>query len=232
MTRIQQFLEKIQTDKKQKNIEGQLTQLKAKFTLNKVYKLYFILIFLIIQFKIDLYIDEEFNNWNENEESKSFLHLILDSILVKTKLKTFDMEFNVSLTNLILYHEQFIGKDNQHLCLLSALLNKENSIQTLISLHFLHTSSENPLFQSLHYNGIENRLDIHFTKLIVILQLEALLSILKFQDILFKNLFQETLKDELKKKNKEQRQTELVDENKRLERSLSMFEKVGKNGKN
>ena len=123
-----------------------MTQLKAKFTLNKVYQLYFILIFLIIQFKIDLYIDEEFNNWNENEESKLFLHLILDSILVKTKLKTFDMEFNVSLTNLILYHEQSIGKDNQHLCLLSALLNKENSIQTSISLHFLHTSSENPLF--------------------------------------------------------------------------------------
>ena len=49
---------------------------------------------------------------------------------------------------------------------------------------------------------------------------------------MFKNLFQKTLEDELKKKKKEQRQRELVDENQRLEGSLSMFEKVGKNGKN
>ena len=67
---------------------------------------------------------------DENDEGEPFLHLTLESIMTKLKIKTYDMEFDASLTNLILYHEQFIGKNNQRLCLLSAQINKNNNNRT------------------------------------------------------------------------------------------------------
>ena len=59
-----------------------------------------------------MHIDEALNSFDENDEGEPFLHLILESIIAKTKIKTFDMEFNASLADLIVYHEQFVGKDN------------------------------------------------------------------------------------------------------------------------
>jgi hypothetical protein len=152
------------------------------------------------------------------------------------------MEFDASLADLIVYHEQFIGTDNQQLRLLSAReLNTNNKIkeqnQKLVSVNFLHTSPENPLFSSSIYNGIENKAHVHFTKLVVILQLEALLSILRFQDALFKKLPKDLLEDETKKKTtdedeKKQQLLKVPDENKNLRRSTSTSEKVAKkNGK-
>ncbi|CAF3260323.1 unnamed protein product [Rotaria socialis] len=110
---------------------------------------------------LDLHIDE---GANENNEDKPFFRLTLESIVAKTKIKTFDMEFDASLANSVVYHEQFIGKDNQQLRLLSAQLEQINNDenQKLVSLNFLHTSSENPLFLSPTYNGIENRAHVHF----------------------------------------------------------------------
>ena len=70
--------------------------------------------------------------------------------------------------------------------------------------NFLHTSPENPLFLSSNYNGIENKAHVHFTKLVVTLQLEALLSILRFQDALMKKLPKDTPEEELKKKEEEE----------------------------
>ena len=104
------------------------------------------------------------------------------------------MEFDASLADLIVYHEQFVGKDNQQLRLLSAQLDKDNQNQNqkLVGLNFLHTSQENPLFSSSIYNGIENQARVHFSKLVVTLKLEALLSIFKFQDSLMKNLSKNT----------------------------------------
>ncbi|CAF4470419.1 unnamed protein product [Rotaria socialis] len=117
---------------------------------------------------INLHIDE---GANENNEDKPFFRLTLESIVAKTKIKTFDMEFDASLANSVVYHEQFIGKDNQQLRLLSAQLEQINNDenQKLVSLNFLHTSSENPLFLSPTYNGIENRAHVHFSKLAVTL---------------------------------------------------------------
>ncbi|CAF4662309.1 unnamed protein product, partial [Rotaria socialis] len=117
---------------------------------------------------LDLHIDE---GANENNEDKPFFRLTLESIVAKTKIKTFDMEFDASLANSVVYHEQFIGKDNQQLRLLSAQLEQINNDenQKLVSLNFLHTSSENPLFLSPTYNGIENRAHVHFSKLAVTL---------------------------------------------------------------
>jgi hypothetical protein len=149
------------------------------------------------------------------------------------------MEFDASLADLIVYHEQFVGKDNQQLHLLSAQLNRDNpneqSDQKLVSVNFLHTSPENPLFSSSIYNGIENKAHIHMTELVVTLQLEALLSILRFQDELSKKLPKEFLEDETKKKEEEKKQQQLLtvpDDNKSFGRSVSISGKpVKKNGK-
>jgi hypothetical protein len=63
----------------------------------------------------------------------------------------------------------------------------------------IHTSSNNPLFTSSKYNGLENKIRIHFSKLVVTLQLEALLSIMRFQDNIMlkwpKDIFQEQEKN-------------------------------------
>jgi len=146
------------------------------------------------------------------------------------------MEFDASLANLIVYHEQFIGKDNQQLRLLSAQLNTNNQIQEqnqkLVSVNFLHTSPDNPLFLSSTYNGIENKAHVHFTKLVVILQLEALLSILRFQDALLKKLPKDLLENETEEKEEKEQLLKIPDENKNFGRSNSMSGKVvKKNGK-
>jgi hypothetical protein len=198
-------------------------------------------LFIFIE-QIDLHIDEALNNSNGDDEGEPFLYLTLQSIIAKTKIKTFDMEFDASLADLIVYHEQFIGKDNQQLRLLSAELNETNNQidqqnQKLVSVNFLHTSPENPLFASSIYNGIENKAHVHFTKLVVILQLEALLSILRFQDALLKKLPKDILEDETKKKEGEdeeekKQQLKLPEENKNFGRSSSISSKVvKKNGK-
>jgi hypothetical protein len=181
--------------------------------------------------KIDLHIDGARNETNDDEP---FLRLTLESIIAKTKIKTFDMEFDASLADLIVYHEQFIGKDNQQLRLLSAQLDKENQNQNqkLVSVKFLHTSQENPLFLSSSYNGIENQAHVHFSKLVVTLQLEALLSIFKFQDSLMKKLAKETLEDPIKKKQREeeekkQKEIKNAEDNKNNEKTGKVVKKNG-----
>ncbi|CAF3386362.1 unnamed protein product [Rotaria sp. Silwood1] len=223
MTPVKKTLEQSEistedTENEQNDDEGQLTQLEARFILDK----------------IDLHIDQALQSSDENDDGEPFLHLTLESIIAKTKIKTFDMEFDASLADLILYHEQFIGKNNQQLCLLSAQLNKNNSnqinqqIQKLVSINFLHTSPENPLFLSSNYNGIENKAYVHFTKLVVILQLEALLSISRFVDTLLKKIPKDILDDDMKKKDEEkkQQQLKLSEDNRSFGRSLSTYGKV------
>lgn len=171
---------------------------------------------------------------NENNEDQPFLRLTLESIVAKTKMKTFDINFDASLANLIVYHEQFIGKDNQHLRLLSAQLEQmnNNENQKLVSLKYLHTSSENPLFLSSDYEGIENRARLHFSKLVVTLKLEALLSILRFQDSLMKKLPQETPENQEKKKQEEeqkkQQEQKSVEDNKNNDKIVKVVKKNGK----
>lgn len=151
------------------------------------------------------------------------------------------MEFDASLANLTVYHEQFIGKDNQQLRLLSAQLNKtnENNDEKLVSVNFLHTSPDNPLFKSSIYNGIENKAHVHLSKLVVTLQLEALLSILRFQDALMKKLPKDLLDDDKKDNNNDvddedkKQQLKIIDDNKNFSRSIStagkVIKKIGKN---
>ncbi|CAF0945953.1 unnamed protein product [Adineta ricciae] len=209
MTPVKKTKEKVEAEEQQesssaveeeKQFEGQLTQLEAMFTLDK----------------IDIHIDKATSDTNIDEP---FLRVTLQSITANTKIKTFDMEFNASLEDLIVYHQQFIGKDNQKLRLLSAQLDKKNAggDQKLVSLYFLHTSAENPLFSSPTYDGIENRARVHFSKLVVMLQLEALLSIFKFQDSLMKKLPVDVKDDATKPK--------VEDENKAIEKAEKVVKK-------
>ena len=188
MTPVKKTKEKAEEEEGEpaKAFEGQLTQLEASFKLNKV----------------DLHIDQATSDENDD---KPFLCLTLDSIVAQTRLKTFDMDFNASLADFIVYHKQFIGKDNQQLRLLSAQLDAERSEEhrKLVSVHLLHTSKENPLFLSPTYNGVENEAQVKFSKLVVNLKLEALLSILRFQDSLMKKLPQASPPIEEKKEEQE-----------------------------
>ncbi|UJR10669.1 hypothetical protein I4U23_014864 [Adineta vaga] len=216
MTPVKKSKEKVEAEEQlenpdkveeEKKFEGQLTQLEAKFTLDR----------------IDLHIDKATSDTNIDEP---FLRITLESMIATTNIKTFDMEFDASLANLIVYHEQFIGKDNQQLRLLSAQLDKQNTNveQKLVSLNFRHTSPENPLFSSSMNHGVENQARVHFSKLLVTLKLEALLSIFKFQDSLMKNLPKDTTEDPTKIKQEEEEEKN-DDENKNNEKTGKIVKK-------
>lgn len=87
-------------------------------------------------------------------------------------LKTFTTEFQASLDDFIVLHEQFITKNNEHLRLLAAQPNLQS--KKLVMIHVLNTSSKSA--------KPENSIHVHLSKFVMILQLEALLSILRFQD--------------------------------------------------
>ena len=99
-------------------------------------------------------------------------------------MKTFDIEFQVSLENLIIFHEQLMIDDNQHLRFLTAEYDEtdKSNPSKLVRVYILHTSPDNPLFTSPKYDKLENKIQIHLNKLIVTLQLEAMLSLMRFQD--------------------------------------------------
>ncbi|CAF4060347.1 unnamed protein product, partial [Adineta steineri] len=78
-----------------------------------------------------------------------------------------------------------------------------------------------------------NKAHVHFTKLVVILQLEALLSILRFQDALMKKLPKDTPEIDMKKKAEEEeearkQQLKVPDDNKTIGRSVSTTGKIVK----
>lgn len=125
------------------------------------------------------------------------------------------MHFNASLSDLIVYHEQFTGKDETTLRLLSAEYIEQEGEESrdLVSMNILHTSRENPLFQSSPYDGIENKLGVNLSKLVVNLQLEALLSIFKFQDTVMKQLAADA---PAKKKPEEEQQLKNPEEEKKI----------------
>lgn len=185
---------------------------------------------MTVLFQFDLHIDEATDDPNVDAE---FLRLTFETIVAKTKLRTYDMEFEASLTDFIVYHEQFVGKDDQKLRLLSAEVieaeGEEN--QKLVDLSFRHTSAENPLFELAPYNGVENEAKIQVNKLMIILQLEALLSIFKFQNTIMKKFPQEPVDQQKKDEQPEPTQEEeeaaakkqKEEENKKIVKKTSKF---------
>lgn len=154
--------------KKEENL--QLTMLQASFTLKQ----------------FELIIDEAND---ENDQEEAFLRILLYTLSAHVTWKTFDKEFQVSLSDLIVFHEQFIGQDNEKLRLISAEFDEGNAEEQkiLVTADVKQRSRSNPAFQTA-YGGIETEGKFDFKKLVVILKLEALLSILRFQDSLMKSL--------------------------------------------
>jgi hypothetical protein len=119
----------------------------------------------------------------ESDHTQPFVRISFVSISARTSIKTFDIEFDASLTDLIILHEQFLTKNNQPLRLFSTK-HDEN----LFSVKSLFTSPENPLFNSAPCNRIENKFRVHISPFVMMLQVEALLSILRFQKNLMEKL--------------------------------------------
>ena len=92
---------------------------------------------------------------DESNGIQPFVRISFISITAQTTIKTFDIELNASLANLIIVHEQFLSNMNEPLRLFST----ENN-GTLFAVKCLFTSPENPLFYSDPYNSIENRIQL------------------------------------------------------------------------
>jgi hypothetical protein len=165
MTPMKKILQEF-ADEDQK-IKEQLTQLEANFELSQ----------------IDLLLEEEKDNTEH-----PFLRIVLLSMYAQTFIKTFEIEFQASLDDMIIYHEQFIANDNQVLRLLAAQHEEKKKLVNISILHIL----EDNLLKS---DGLENKVRIHLNRFLVTLQLEALLSIMRFQD----NIMQKWPTDQKKK---------------------------------
>lgn len=145
-----------------------------------------------------------------------FLRISLISLSSQVISKTFDLDIQMSLKDFTIFHEQFITKDNQHLCLLSAQHQQTQNIDYINSdkffyIHILHTSLNNPLFSTPKYEGVENKIQINLNKLIITMQLEALLSIMKFQNKITQNLSKQVdSEDQNKRKQLSERESEEI----------------------
>jgi hypothetical protein len=167
MTPMKKILQKIADEDQE--IKQQLTQIEASFELSK----------------IELLLEEEKDN-----QEQAFLRISLLSMYAQTFVKTDEIEFQASLDDMIIFHEQFITNDNQHLRILAAQHEEKTK---LVNISVLHTSDEN----SSKYD--ENKVRIHLSKFVVTLQLEALLSIMRFQD----NIMEKWPTDQTKKTSEE-----------------------------
>ncbi|CAF1560651.1 unnamed protein product, partial [Didymodactylos carnosus] len=215
--------EDIQKEGEKKDSHFQLTQLEATFELSQ----------------LDLLIEEspsssrvDGDQHQEDNEDRPFLRLSLVAMVVTTSVKTYDINFNASLADLIVLHQQFVTHSGEPLRLISAKRQNEDDDTKLISIDFLKTSLDNPMFENEPYNSIESIGTLHFSKLEVNLQLQALLSILRFQDSLMKKLPTESEAEKQKKKeledakkNEEKKQKELQENGKQITTALDKGKK-------
>ncbi|CAF3837772.1 unnamed protein product, partial [Rotaria sp. Silwood1] len=115
--------------------------------------------------------------------TEDFLRIYLQSIFASTKIKTFDIEFNAYLENLKIIDEEFETNDKNKLNILSS-----SNTSKLFEMNCLLTSTTNPLFSSLPYNSIENIIDLQLNKTVLNIHLDAISSIIRFKNNIFKQL--------------------------------------------
>ncbi|CAF1170061.1 unnamed protein product [Rotaria sordida] len=156
--------------KKKVDLEDQIIELEVTFELPQ----------------IDLLIEESLSN--SSNDTQPFIRISLLSIIARTTMKTFDINFNASLADFIIIHEQFITNNNDRLCLIAMERLSDRENDTLISINGFLTSPVNPNFASAPYNSIENQIHVHIGKPILMLQLEAVLSIIRFQNDIMKKI--------------------------------------------
>jgi hypothetical protein len=118
------------------------------------------------------------------DSNEPFIEISLVSILAQTKMKAYDIEFDLSLEDFVIIHQQFEIKENKKLY----LFDNQHNEKKLLSINGLLTSAENPLFSLAPYNSIENRIRINLSKSILNLQLEAFTSIILFKNNLMNKL--------------------------------------------
>ncbi|CAF3740023.1 unnamed protein product, partial [Rotaria sordida] len=159
----------------EKNIESQdqVIELEATFELPR----------------IDLLIEESVSDGSH--DTHPFVRISILLIAARATMKTYDINFDASLADLSIVHEQFITSDNDRLRLIAIERYPDREDAPWINIHGLLTSPVNPLFGSTPYNSLENQVRVHIGKPVLILQLEALSSIVQFKNDLMEKIFRE-----------------------------------------
>ncbi|CAF1279791.1 unnamed protein product, partial [Didymodactylos carnosus] len=159
--------------KKKVNSQDQLIEVKATFELPR----------------INLLIEESLTNLSN--DTQPFVRMSIFSIVARATIKTYDIDFDISIADLTVIHEQFITKTNARLRLIAVEHHRDRVNDPFISIHGLLTSSVNPLLASTPYNGIENQVKVHIGKPVLMLQLEPLLTIVRFKNDLMDKISKE-----------------------------------------
>ncbi|CAF1105334.1 unnamed protein product [Rotaria sp. Silwood1] len=159
--------------KKKVDLQEQIIELEATFELPRIH----------------LLIEESLSD--SSNDTQPFVRISLLSIIARATMKTFDIDFNASLADFIIVHEQFITNNNDRLCLITMERVRDRENDKLISINGLLTSPVNPNFASIPYNNIENQICLHIGKPVFMLQLEALLSIIRFKNNLMEKISRE-----------------------------------------
>ncbi|CAF3978777.1 unnamed protein product [Adineta steineri] len=122
---------------------------------------------------------------------RPFVNISIISLVARTTMKTFDIDFDISLSDLNITHEQFLTTSNTSLRLVSIEHHPNQDNKHLISIQGLLTSSVNPSFDSAPYNSIENQARLHIAKPVLMLQLEPFVSIIQFKNNVMEKISQE-----------------------------------------
>ncbi|CAF1398617.1 unnamed protein product [Adineta ricciae] len=122
-------------------------------------------------------------NQYSTDVSEPLMEIALTSIVTEGKMKTYDIEFDLSLQDVTIIHQQFKTEENKKFSLLSK--QHQNKIFTIAG---LLTSADNPLFSVASYNSIENQISITMSRFILNIQLEIIQSILMFKNNITKQL--------------------------------------------
>lgn len=141
------------------------------------------------------------------------------SLVTQTNIKTFDIELNVYIDDLIITHQQFRTNNNEPYRLFSNI-----SDQKLIIAKCLFTSTENPLFYSNPYNRIENKIQIHINKPIFILQVEVLISMIRFQNDIINKLSKQQYEESENKSNSNENIDKNLTSSSQIEINLERFQ--------
>jgi hypothetical protein len=120
---------------------------------------------------------------DSSDLNEPFIEVSFVSIIGQAKIKTYDVEFDLSLEDFYIIHQQFETKDDKKFYLFGGQ-HKDK----LLNISGLLTSAENPLFSSPPYNSVENKYRISLSKSILNLQLEAFSSVVIFKNNLLNKL--------------------------------------------
>lgn len=174
---------------KQPSLQDQILELEISFELPQVRTRFLNFHLIYNKFQIDLHFEKSVRD--SLNETQSFIHISILSIFARATMKTFDIDFDAYLQDLIMVHEQFITKNNDRLRLIAMERRDNQDNDKLITINGLLTSPVNPKFSLAPYNGIENQARINISKPILLLQLEPLLSIIRYYNDIMERILKQ-----------------------------------------